>query len=355
MEEMQNVEKQISIKELVLKIQRFMNYLKTKWIAILLCAMIGGAVFYAYAYFQKPVYTATLSFVLEDEKSGGGMGLSGLASQFGLDLGTSAGGAFTGGNLIELMQSRSLVERTLLNPVTVNSKIISLVEYYIQFNELRKDWENKPVLANIQFLPNTDRSKYTLQQDSILGIIYQRLVENNLNVLQPDKKISFINIEVKSINELFSKLFVEILAHEVSAFYITTKSKKAMSNVTVLERQADSVRKELNNAIAGVAYANDNTYNLNPSLNIKRVPSVKRQVDVQANTAILTQLVTNLELAKMTLMKETPLIQVVDKPILPLKKDKISKLGALIRGVFMGALFSILFYMTKRLKSYLMA
>jgi hypothetical protein len=33
----------------------------------------------------KPIYTATLSFALEDENTGGGIG--GLASQFGLDLG----------------------------------------------------------------------------------------------------------------------------------------------------------------------------------------------------------------------------------------------------------------------------
>ena len=68
----------------------------------------------------------------------------------------------------------------------------------------------------------------------------------------------------------------------------------------------------------------DNTFNLNPALNVRRAPVARNQVDVQANTAILTELVKQSELAKVTLRKETPLIQVIDKPILPLPLRNIS-------------------------------
>jgi hypothetical protein len=37
---------------------------------------------------------------------------------------------------------------------------------------------------------------------------------------------------------------------------------------------------------------------LNPALNVRRAPSARKQVDVQANTAILTELVKQSELAK---------------------------------------------------------
>jgi hypothetical protein len=89
----------------------------------------------------------------------------------------------------------------------------------------------------------------------------------------------------------------------VSDFYIDTKSKKSRENMLILERQTDSIRRELNGAITGVAVANDNTFNLNPALNVRRAPA--RKVDVQANTAILTELVKQSELAKVTLRKET--------------------------------------------------
>ena len=69
-----------------------------------------------------------------------------------------------------------------------------------------------------------------------------------------------------------------------------------------------------------VAIATDKLFNLNPSLLVNRIPSTKLQIEIQANTAILKQLVTNLESAKVNFRKETPLIQIIDTPILPLEE-----------------------------------
>ncbi len=341
---------EISLKEIILKVKDWKHYIFSKSKTIAFAGIIGGVFGLTYSFFKKPVYTATLSFALEDEKNGGGLsGALGLASQFGFDMGGNAGGAFSEANLIELMKSRNLVEKSLLNPILINKKKISLAEAYIDFNDLRKGWKDNPSLANIQFLPNSKRSNFTIQHDSILGAIYENLTKENLIISQSDKKVSIINIMVKSENELFSKYFTEALAREVSDFYIETKSKKAKLNLDILSKQTDSVRSELNAAITGVATANDNTFNLNPSLNINRVPSVKRQVDVQANTAILTELVKNLEMAKVTLRKETPLIQVIDAPILPLKKERLGKFKGLVLGGIIGGLLCILFLSGSRL------
>jgi len=133
------------------------------------------------------------------------------------------------------------------------------------------------------------------------------------------------------------------LLKETSDFYIETKSKKARLNVDILQRQADSIRSELNSAITGVATTSDNVYNLNPALNVKRTPSIRRQVDVQANTAILTQLVAQLEMAKVGLRKETPLVQLIDRPILPLEKDKVGRLKSLILGGFLAGFLTVLY------------
>jgi hypothetical protein len=167
-------------------------------------------------------------------------------------------------------------------------------------------------------------------------------------VAQKDKKVSIISIDMVSTNELFAKYFCEALAVEVSDFYVTSKSKKARMNMDILERQTDSIRRELNGAITGVAVANDNTFMLNPALNVRRAPSARRQVDVQANTTILTELVKQTELAKVTLRKETPLIQVIDSPILPLKKEKVSRLKAIILGGIVAGFISLLFLSFKK-------
>jgi hypothetical protein len=348
----QNTNDEISLKELIKKGREWFSYLLGQWKIIVLAAIIGAGLGLAYSFSKKPIYTATLSFALEDEKGGGGLGGAlGLASSFGIDLGGGGGSIFTGSNLTELFKSRAMVEQTLLSPVVIDGKTISLAEMYIQNNGWREKWNDKPKFKAIQFLPDTKRIHFTRLHDSILGVMYQDLSKTGLVVGQKDKKIAIVNIDVNSTNELFAKYFTEALVNEVSDFYVDTKSKKARENMEILERQTDSIRGELNGAITGVAVANDNTFGLNPAMNVRRAPSARRQVDVQANTAILTELVKQTELAKVTLRKETPLIQVIDRPILPLAKEKFGKAkGTVLGGILAGFLIVILLIVRRILK-----
>ena len=99
---------EISLRELLDKAKEWYQYLLSQWKVIVLAGLVGASIGLAYSLTTKPVYTASLSFALEDEKSGGG-GLGsalGLASSLGIDLGGSGGGAFSGSNLNELFKSR---------------------------------------------------------------------------------------------------------------------------------------------------------------------------------------------------------------------------------------------------------
>jgi uncharacterized protein involved in exopolysaccharide biosynthesis len=52
-------------------------------------------------------------------------------------------------------------------------------------------------------------------------------------------------------------------------------------------------------------------------------------------------LVAQLELSKVSLRKETPLVQIIDRPILPLEKDKVSRLKSLILGGFLAGFLTV--------------
>jgi len=344
-----NKDSEISLKEIIIKLGDWRRYLVSKWMIILGIGIIGAIIGFTYAYFNKPIYTAKLSFALEDGSTGGLSGAAGLASQLGFDLGGgNGGGAFAGDNLLELMKSRSMVEKTLLSAITIQGKQQTLAELYISYNKFRSQWKNKVGLENVQFLPGADRSKFTLQQDSLLGVFYGTIVKKNLSVDKTDKKLSIITIEVNSENELFSKLFTETLAKTVSDFYIDTKTKKSVQNVAILQHQTDSVRRELNVAINGVASSIDAVPNANPGRQILRTPSQHKQVDVAADQAILTELVKNLEVSKVSLRKETPLIQVIDTPILPLEKTKAGKLKSIVLGGLLASFLTVLFLTSKK-------
>ena len=337
---------EITFKDIVVIVKSYSKYLLSKFKIISLIGILGGSLGLAYSITKKTTYKATLTFALEDEKPGiGGLGLT---SQLGLDLGGSPAGVFSGPNLLELFKSRNMVEKALLKPIKFKNETISFAEMYIREKKWRDGWNQSEKYKGIKFLPNSKREDFTRVQDSILELIYNNFYKSGLTIIKSDKT-SILSLEIKFTNEVFAKEFNETLANVVSDFYINTKNKKARINSSILERQLDSIRGELNGSIASVAIANDRTFGLNPALNVKKVPSVRRQVDVQANTAILTELIKQTELAKVNLRKETPLIQVIDSPKYPLKIERFGKLKGIILGFFLGGILIVMFLIMKRM------
>ena len=83
--------KTVVLGDVIETIKRFFVYLRSQSKLIALCAVIGLVCPLIYRAFQKPTYAASTTFILE-EKSAGGGGLAGIASQVGLDLGSLGGG-----------------------------------------------------------------------------------------------------------------------------------------------------------------------------------------------------------------------------------------------------------------------
>jgi hypothetical protein len=346
MQEPINNTDEISLKELIQKATEWFAYFKSKWKTILIAGILGGLLGLGYSYTKKTIYTAKLSFALEEKGTGGG-NLSSLAAQFGLGgIGGGDGGVFSGGNMIELLKSRFLIEKTLLSTVTINGKSDLLLNRYIRFNKLDKAWAKKKNLASLKFI-NADRSKFNLQQDSVLGVISIGLMKNNIAVAQQDKKLSIINITVASTDEIFAKVFSEKLIETVSDFYIETKTKKSRGNVVLLQNRADSVQRELNAALYGRAQFGDQ--NMGLIRQQAAVPKLKQEMRVQMLGTLYGELVKNLEFAKLTLMREEPLVQIIDQPILPLPKAKLGKLKSMVLGVFLFGFLSLLGIGAKRI------
>lgn len=351
---------EISLRELILKIQEWWQYLLSRWLIIVSIGLLGGALGFIYAYLKKPIYIATTTFVLEDEKSTGGLGnLAGLASMAGVDLGGGGGGIFQGDNILELYKSRTMLEQTLLTPIEYDGKKQLLIDKYIEFNDLRKKWSKKQSLVNLNFPVDSLKNGHLKQsrlRDSVLGVVVTDLAKNYLSVTKPDKKLNIIQVNVKSKNESFAKTFNDELVRNVNEFYITTKTKKTIQNVGILQHKTDSVKSVMNGAIYRAVEVADATPNLNPTRQVQRIaPAQKAQFSAETNKSILAEMVKNLEMTKMTLLKETPLIQVIDEPIYPLTVDKVGKAKGIIIGGFIGGFFIVVLLIIKRLLRQILA
>lgn len=332
-------EDELSIKDLITQIKKSINsYLRYKYI-IIICLVIG--VFSGYIYFKNQTlkYKAEINFVLDEERGSSAGGAGQLANQLGIDLGSSGSSIFAGDNLIYLFKSKLIIEKTLLRSIIINNDTITLADFYLNYV---KNYSNKNLPKKKIFSSKSIIDSLNIKQIEILRSIEGDLLKEILDVKQKDKKTTVTTIEVVSKSEIFSKIFCELIAKDVSEYYVETKIKKAKINKDILQKQVDSVRYELNRAIVGTAKAIDKVYNLNPAFLVNKTPSSTRQVDIQANSAILTQLVTNLEMAKVSLRKETPLIQIIEYPRLPLDVVGISLFKIEIISLILSLFISII-------------
>lgn len=328
---------EISLKELILKIQGGYRYLRSKWLILLVAGIIGGTLGLIYAVIKKPVYIATLTFALEEKSQGNSLGsYAGLASQFGINLGNTGGGVFSEDNMMILMKSRRMITQTLLSEINIKGKPESLADYYIHFNHLREAWKKSAkVPDNISFPVNANPDSLSFVQDSLMGNFCDQITKKYLSIDKIDKNASIIGVTCKSPNELFAKYFTDALVSNVSKFYVQTKTSRATANVDILQSRLDSVKRAYTGALYSTAASTDQ--NMDPVRAIVNVPRIKNQSNAQILGAEYAELAKNLEIAKMTLLQETPLVQVIDRPVLPLKKERLGKLkGVIFGGVLAG-------------------
>lgn len=323
-------------------IHSWIAYLKSILLWVILAGIISGLYGIYYASRQKPVYTAKLTFASDIGRSGINA-YAGIASQLGLDVGGGES-IFEGDNLMELLRSRLLIEKTFLTPVVINGKNQLLIDYYIDSKELRELWKKSPVLSKVIFTAGpqpADRNR-----DSIMKQFYNNIAGPALAIERIDRRLNIISATLQDNDELFAKLFIENLVNNAIQYYTNFKIQKAKLNVQILQRQTDSVRSLVSGNIVSIASEND--LNINPLRQLPKANIQRKGIDVQVNTALYGELVKNLELSRMALRRETPLIQIIDPPTLPLDKKKMGRLrGAVIFG-FIGGSLALLFFILRK-------
>lgn len=332
----------ISLNKLMDSYNSWKSYLFSAKYKIFGITLLGASVGIGASFLIAPKYTANLSFALqESEKTNG---LSSLASQFGFSLGGSTSGAFGGDNLYELLMSRALVEKALLLPVNIEGKTDNLINLYLATYKYNKDWKtsDNPKLRDLSFPVNQDRNTFTRTQDSVFQLACGEIIKKRLTAKKRNKKLSIGDVTFTSENELLSKLFVENLMKESTSFYVESKTKLIRTNYLKLLNQTDSIKLEYENALVARAGLADQT--VNSVRQSSTVGLIKKQTDIQILAGTYIEMKKNLEIMKMSLDKETPLIEIIDNPVLPLEMTKLGKVKGFLLGSIAGGFLAILIF-----------
>jgi hypothetical protein len=338
---MEVAEKEVTLAELITKVRATFSYLWTQKIIISIAVITGAVLGLLYAIYKPVQYKSNVTFVVESASKSGGLGaLGGLANSFGLGGVGGDGGLFENEtNLMTYLKSKDILESVLLSELEHTGKTFAQV--FFEIYDLKKGLSGSKNRLSINFKLGENREDFSLDKERILHEI-SSLVDEMIQVTKPEKQGSIIEIDITTRNDSLSKFFPEKLLSVVAERYTEMKTRLSKQTVDVLQSQTDSVRKVLFSSMHSAASSTDEVFGLNPAMAVKRVPAAKEQVDVQASTILLGELIKNLELSKMKLKDQTPLIEVIDSSRFPLEKVKAGKLKfTILFGFLFGIIVSL--------------
>lgn len=322
----------------ILFVKDFITTTKSKFLLLLLVIFISislGLIFY---FTQPAKYIGKSSFVLQ-EKTNSLSSFAGIASQLGIDVpGASASGSlFAGENILEILKSEKIVNEALLSSVVVGEKQRTLVDFYLDCSKLRKKWANNKneEIANISFPAGTKRNNLSKVQDSVLQLVHNRLVKKNELVIErTDKKTTVIEVTVTSKDLTFSRIFTQRLIEFATTFYVEVKTGTLKKNVQKLEKRADSILFLVN----GKTYQSSDSkvIDVNPGLSKALVPNEMASRDKTILLTLYAEVVKNLEILRISLAQETPVIQVLDTPGQTIFDNKVTLVSSLAISIVIG-------------------
>ena len=341
-------EEKISLKNVFQGFKEWLMFIMDQRKKIVYGTLITLVLTLSYNYLKSPVYYANTSFVLENDASASLGGLSSLASMSGINTSSlmSASNLFQIDNIQELYRSNNMLKQALLEKVTINGKSQILIDYFAVAQNLEKKWVKEKVYLKDFY---KDKKLYSRAQDSVLKEAIKLIKKDYLIVGKPNRNTSILNVGFRHKDEVFAKIFNEVLVNKVNSFYYKTETKKTAFNLNVLQVQTDSVKGLLDMSFLALAEIDQNTPNLNPLVKTAKVPYQKAMANLQANQAIYLEVIKQLELAKVAHRNKTPLIQIIDKPSFPLENNRWTFLDILILGIFGGGMLIVLLLSLQRI------
>ena len=340
-----NSNDEISIQDLFGFFRKVFSIVKKKIRVIIFFGILGFLLGLTYIKLRPIEYISSISFVVQESGSGAG-GISSLAGQLGMDIGGSGGGIFSGGNVILFLQSQSLCREVLLSPIEGLVPRTTLADQYSFVYGLNKKWARKIDLGSLPF-KTKEGQELSRFQDSLMQLVIKRILSNDLSVTKPDKKGSFVKVEMSTRDEKFSKMFCEILVQKAIDQYLESKNKYRLINVAQLQKRVDSLNSIMSNKTFSTAKSKQLLVDVNPAVLNVPVANDLLTRDMTMTYTLYANTYNNLQVSKSMLSQETPVVEIVENSRFPLRKNEEDDYKILIFSTLVGFLISALFSVLK--------
>jgi len=353
----------IPLKNVILKFQDYALACLKGWKLIILLCLIFGLIFFLLKKDDPKMYKSELTFMLNEDESGGLSGLSGVLGSFGIGLGTTESNL---DKILELAKTRRVTQNAIFTQTTIDGKSDYIANHYINMLKEHEEWNTSGGLFSVEE-DSLNLEDFSFTHDSIAAFTTKEnkaLKRLHGFIAGTDKKQGSLNcyyneltgimalivdcqndeLAVKLTNEVFNKL---------SEFYIEKSVEKQSYELEIIKSKYDSINYTLANVeykLASFEDSNQQIFRKKDILTKSRLSTEKQKLQYMLGKAE-----EQLQIAQITLDNRTPYIQVVDHPLLPLKPQNNSPIFYFIVGFIFGGFLAVSYILLMKLYKEIMS
>jgi len=338
---------ELTLKEMVLKIQDYFWELIKYWWIIGLVSIVTTGLFMLKHYSNDLTYGARLKFVVEGQKGNGG----GIANLLGTLSGGSKGGKVNPFKMLEVAHGSFLFSKIISTKTKDGSilgnkilEVYNLPEKWSEKNPMYKDF----VFDEIGELDNSDILKQKVIKrlhGFVLGAESNRA--DALTTFKLDDDTGIYTIQSATLTEELSLLLTNSFYKEITYFFEEEVFRDQRQIAEILDAKADSLQTIRNYKIRELArFENRNRGSIGKDLIAERTIINMEQVAINKAYG---EIVKNREMTDINRRDQKPLFVAIDIPFQPLAPAGSSLFRNLMLGVIIGAFFSIVFILIRKI------
>jgi len=320
----------------------YVKAIRRRWPLIALFTLICGAASFFYFKSKPTIYKARLSFMLNEDEGNQMASLTSVLGDLGLPIMNQR---INIAKVLELSLSRKIIQDAIFQKVDDDNGSGFIANRLIDSYELGEKWTNEERdFTNFKFT-HVDVDSFTLLENIALKRLAVLVAGTPANrssaLIETDygQNTTIMSFVTRSEDELISHDLTNAVFRATSKFYVEKSREKQQNTFDVLNEKRDSLRKRYNQLeyrYADLVDKSSGLFSKKADIKIDRA----RAEMVQLGTA-LSKLEENIALVEFGLENSTPVLQVIDAPILPLEEEKTGQIKSILIGLLGGLGLSI--------------
>jgi len=349
MEPNQTYDDEITLKELILKVQEYWRELWRHWllIGIITIPFLAFKVYKAVT--TKPVFPASLTFMIDEDQGNRIGAMASLLGQFGLG---GQRGQYNLNKILEISRSRRVLQLALFCKAEIKGKEDFLANHLIAQSDLHEEWEDDTTGLRGFYFQDGNVEQFDKIENKVLKKLQRMLngsqKEEGLYKTSYDEDTGIMELKMEARSEDLAIAIVDTIFAKLTTYYVKSSTEKSESTYNLLKEKSDSLAAAFSSAeyrLAEFLDKNRNVYSAREGY----LQETRLNSEVQRLRIMYGETLKNLELADFSLKSETPFIAMIDNPIAPLQRVKPSLTMAVLFGSILGGMIGVTFVLGRKI------